>query len=116
MGRSKRVIINNYASKTKKEKNKIYLIEKEDKNPIGGLIVASIAYIFTSFISLVSVMGEYLDEHHDHSFSTIIDSMMNLPAKEVFPFLIKLAGIIPVLIALFIAFYIAINRAKEEDK
>lgn len=115
MGRSKRVIINNYAPK-KDKNNRIYLIDKEDKNMIEGLIVASIAYLFTSFVSLISVMGEYLDEHYDHSFSTIIDSMMNLPAKEVFPFLIKLAGIIPVLIALFIAFYIAINRAKEEDK
>lgn len=96
MGRAKKVIINNYASK-KEKNNKVYLIDKEDKNMIEGLIVAAIAYLFTSFISLVSVMGEYLDKHHDHSFGTIIDSMMNLPAKEVFPFLIKLAGIIPVL-------------------
>lgn len=115
MGRAKKVIINNYASK-KEKNNKVYLIDKEDKNMIEGLIVAAIAYLFTSFISLVSVMGEYLDEHHDHSFSTIIDSMINLPAKEVFPFLIKLAGIIPVLFALFVALYIAINRVKKEDK
>lgn len=115
MGRSKKVIINNYASK-KEKNNKVYLIDKEDKNMIEGLIVAAIAYLFTSFISLVSVMGEYLDKHHDHSFGTIIDSMMNLPAKEVFPFLIKLAGIIPVLFALFVALYIAINRVKKEDK
>lgn len=115
MGRSKKVIINNYAPK-KEKNNKVYLIDKEDKNMIEGLIVASIAYLFTSFVSLVSVMGEYLDKHHDHSLSTIIDSMMNLPAKEVFPFLIKLAGIIPVLIALFVALYIAINRVKKEDK
>ena len=85
MGRAKKVIINNYASK-KEKNNKVYLIDKEDKNMIEGLIVAAIAYLFTSFISLVSVMGEYLDKHHDHSFGTIIDSMMNLPAKEVFPF------------------------------
>ncbi len=115
MGRAKKVIINNYASK-KEKNNKVYLIDKEDKNMIEGLIVAAIAYLFTSFISLVSVMGEYLDKHHDHSFGTIIDSMMNLPAKEVFPFLIKLAGIIPVLFALFVALYIAINRVKKEDK
>lgn len=112
MGRAKKVIINNYASK-KEKNNKVYLIDKEDKNMIEGLIVAAIAYLFTSFISLVSVMGEYLDKHHDHSFGTIIDSMMNLPAKEVFPFLIKLAGIIPVLLALFVALYIAINRVKK---
>ena len=112
MGRAKKVIINNYASK-KEKNNNVYLIDKEDKNMIEGLIVAAIAYLFTSFISLVSVMGEYLDKHHDHSFGTIIDSMMNLPAKEVFPFLIKLAGIIPVLLALFVALYIAINRVKK---
>ena len=115
MGRAKKVIINNYASK-KEKNNKVSLIDKEDKNMIEGPIVAAIAYLFTSFISLVSVMGEYLDKHHDHSFGTIIDSMMNLPAKEVFPFLIKLAGIIPVLFALFVALYIAINRVKKEDK
>lgn len=115
MGRAKKVIINNYASK-KEKNNKVYLIDKEDKNMIEGLIVAAIAYLFTSFISLVSVMGEYLDKHHDHSFGTIIDSMMNLPAKEVFPFLIKLAGIIPVLLALFVALYIAIKRVKKENK
>ena len=115
MGRAKKVIINNYASK-KEKNNKVYLIDKEDKNMIEGLIVAAIAYLFTSFISLVSVMGEYLDKHHDHSFGTIIDSMMNLPTKEEFPFLIKLAGIIPVLFALFVALYIAINRVKKEDK
>lgn len=115
MGRAKKVIINNYASK-KEKNNKVYLIDKEDKNMIEGLIVAAIAYLFTSFISLVSVMGEYLDKHHDHSFGTIIDSMMNLPAKAVFPFLIKLAGIIPVLLALFVALYIAIKRVKKENK
>lgn len=115
MGRAKKVIINNYASK-KEKNNKVYLIDKEDKNMIEGLIVAAIAYLFTSFISLVSVMGEYLDKYHDHSFGTIIDSMMNLPAKEVFPFLIKLAGIIPVLLALFVALYIAIKRVKKENK
>ena len=40
MGRAKKVIINNYASK-KEKNNKVYLIDKEDKNMIEGLIVAA---------------------------------------------------------------------------
>lgn len=113
MGRYKKVIINDFSPKKEKKDNH-YLIEREDKRTLMGLIAGALAYLFCSVIPLTTLMGEYLDKMQDNSFSTIIESIKELPAREVFPFYIKVVVIFPTIIFLMIVMYIAVHRDKEE--
>lgn len=83
MGRYKKVIINNFSPKKEKKDNH-YLIEREDKRTLMGLIAGALAYLFCSVIPLTTLMGEYLDKKQDNSFSSIIESKKNCLLEKFF--------------------------------